>query len=144
MIINTSQEQIVINPDSSGYPKNNIGIKLSGGADSSILCYMLYKYAVEHGKKLVPMTVVHGLKPTNKYPKVYYEPEKDKGVKDLLSSISSSSVPDNIWMPTLPFQFSATGNFIPKSNIYALKSLSPASLPDCPYTDPVKATLPER
>ena len=65
MIINTSQEQIIINPDASGYPKNNIGIKLSGGADSSILCYMLYKYAVEHEKKLIPMTVVHGLKPTN-------------------------------------------------------------------------------
>ena len=65
MIINTSQEQIVINPDASGYPKSKIGIKLSGGADSSILCYMLYKYAVEHNKTLIPMTVIHGLKPTN-------------------------------------------------------------------------------
>ena len=65
MIVDTSQEQIVINPDASGYPKNNIGIKLSGGADSSILCYMLYKHAVEHNKTLVPMTVIHGLKPTN-------------------------------------------------------------------------------
>ena len=26
----------------------------------------------------------NGLKPTNKYPKVYYEPEKDKGIKDYL------------------------------------------------------------
>ena len=26
---------------------------------------------------------LHGLKPTNKYPKIYYEPEKDKDIKDL-------------------------------------------------------------
>ena len=38
----------------------------------------------------------HGLKPTNKYPKVYYEPEKDKGVKDLfIVDFTSTTVNDN-------------------------------------------------
>ena len=38
----------------------------------------------------------HGLKPTNKYPKVYYEPEKDKGVKDLfIVDFTSTTVSDS-------------------------------------------------
>ena len=38
----------------------------------------------------------HGLKPTNKYPKVYYEPEKDKGVKDLfIVDFTSTTVNDD-------------------------------------------------
>ena len=38
----------------------------------------------------------HGLKPTNKYPKIYYEPEKDKGVKDLfIVDFTSTTVSDN-------------------------------------------------
>ena len=38
----------------------------------------------------------HGLKPTNKYPKVYYEPEKDKGVNDLfIVDFTSTTVNDN-------------------------------------------------
>ena len=38
----------------------------------------------------------HGLKPTNKYPKVYYEPEKDEGVKDLfVVDFTSTTVSDN-------------------------------------------------
>jgi len=37
----------------------------------------------------------HGLKPTNKYPKVYYEPEKDKDVKDLIIvDFTSTTVSD--------------------------------------------------
>ena len=38
----------------------------------------------------------HGLKPTNKYPKVYYEPEKDEGVKDLfIVDFTSTTVSDS-------------------------------------------------
>ena len=38
----------------------------------------------------------HGLEPTNKYPKVYYEPEKDKGVKDLfIVDFTSTTVNDD-------------------------------------------------
>ena len=38
----------------------------------------------------------NGLQPTNKYPKVYYEPEKDKGVKDLfIVDFTSTTVSDN-------------------------------------------------
>ncbi len=38
----------------------------------------------------------HGLKPTNKYPKVYYEPEKEKDVKDLIIvDFTSTTVNDN-------------------------------------------------
>jgi len=38
----------------------------------------------------------HGLKPSNKYPKVYYQPEKDKGVKDLfVVDFTSTTVNDN-------------------------------------------------
>ena len=38
----------------------------------------------------------HGLQPTNKYPKIYYEPEKDKGVKDLfIVDFTSTTVSDN-------------------------------------------------
>ena len=38
----------------------------------------------------------HGLRPTNKYPKVYYEPEKDKGVKDLfIVDFTSTTVNDD-------------------------------------------------
>ena len=37
----------------------------------------------------------HGLKPTNKYPKVYYEPEKDKDVNDLIIvDFTSTTVSD--------------------------------------------------
>ena len=37
-----------------------------------------------------------GLKPTNKYPKVYYEPEKDEGVKDLfIVDFTSTTVSDS-------------------------------------------------
>jgi len=38
----------------------------------------------------------HGLQPTNKYPKVYYEPEKDEGVKDLfIVDFTSTTVSDS-------------------------------------------------
>mgnify|MGYP006220701545 FL=1 len=38
----------------------------------------------------------HGLQPTNKYPKIYYEPEKDKGVKDLfIVDFTSTTVSDD-------------------------------------------------
>ena len=38
----------------------------------------------------------HDLKPINKYPKIYYEPEKDKGVKDLIIvDFTSTTVSDN-------------------------------------------------
>ena len=38
----------------------------------------------------------HGLQPTNKYPKIYYEPEKDKGVNDLfIVDFTSTTVSDN-------------------------------------------------
>ena len=38
----------------------------------------------------------HGLNPTNKYPKIYYEPEKDKGVKDLfVVDFTSTTVSDS-------------------------------------------------
>ena len=38
----------------------------------------------------------HDLKPTNKYPKVYYEPEKDEGVKDLfIVDFTSTTVSDS-------------------------------------------------
>ena len=37
----------------------------------------------------------NGLQPTNRYPKVYYEPEKDKGVKDLfIVDFTSTTVSD--------------------------------------------------
>lgn len=46
-------------------PYANVGIKMSGGADSSLLCYLLCKYKLEHRPdiKLFPITAVNKVKP---------------------------------------------------------------------------------
>ena len=65
MKIETSQGPVVIEHDDS---VKHIVLKLSGGADSAILCYLLHKYIIEEAKQpitIVPMTVIHGKKPTN-------------------------------------------------------------------------------
>lgn len=57
-----SKSTVVINiPE----PYTNIGVKMSGGADSSVLCYLLCKYKVEHRPniKLFPITAVNKAKP---------------------------------------------------------------------------------
>jgi len=61
MIITTSQGDVVIDmPDN----KTRIGIRISGGADSSLLAYMMavYKRDYRPDIDLFPMTVVHPLK----------------------------------------------------------------------------------
>lgn len=58
MIVSNLQQNILI--DHPFYIKN-IGIKLSGGADSSIICYILSKYISEERPDitLIPITVDH-------------------------------------------------------------------------------------
>ena len=64
MIIKNSQQDIEIN-----IPKDisNVGIKLSGGADSAIICYMLAKYKQKHRPNIniVPITCNSDIKPFN-------------------------------------------------------------------------------
>ena len=58
MIIDNSQDTIEFNlPDEF----DKIGIKLSGGADSAIVLYMLCKYITETNREceIIPMTVCH-------------------------------------------------------------------------------------
>lgn len=62
MFIKNSQQDIEFNiPDTL----SNIGIKISGGADSAILCYILAKYKAEERPdiNIHPMTAVNILKP---------------------------------------------------------------------------------
>ena len=48
------------------------------------------------GNMILNWEKFHGLQPTNKYPKIYYEPEKDKGVNDLfIVDFTSTTVSDN-------------------------------------------------
>jgi len=61
MLIKNSQQDIEIKlPDIK-----HIGLKISGGADSAILCYMLAKYIHEEHNNLtiVPLTIVQPVKP---------------------------------------------------------------------------------
>jgi len=64
MIIKNSQQDIEID-----IPKDifNVGIKLSGGADSAIICYMLAKYKQEHRPNIniIPITCINDVKPFN-------------------------------------------------------------------------------
>ena len=62
MIIHNSQQDIKIE---LGSDIKRIGIKMSGGADSSLLAYILAKYISEENPRLriVPITVVHMKKP---------------------------------------------------------------------------------
>ena len=64
MIIKNSQQDIKID-----IPKDifNVGIKLSGGADSAILCYILAKYKQEHrlNINIIPITCNSDTKPFN-------------------------------------------------------------------------------
>lgn len=62
MIIKNSQQDIII--DESNYVKV-IGLKMSGGADSAIVGYMLCKYVTEERPdiKLQPITTIHAGKP---------------------------------------------------------------------------------
>lgn len=62
MIIHNSQQDIKIELSSD---IKRIGIKMSGGADSSLLAYILAKYIAEEnpGLRIVPITVVHMKKP---------------------------------------------------------------------------------
>jgi len=59
LIVSTSQGDVVIDP-----PGNNVGIKLSGGADSSIVAYLLglYKKNVRD-INIVPVTAINSIKP---------------------------------------------------------------------------------
>lgn len=62
MIVKNSQQDIVIDePDDV----TKVGLRISGGADSAIVGYMLSKYVHEHRPDItiVPITVVHGEKP---------------------------------------------------------------------------------
>ena len=56
MIVENSQQDIHFDNE-----KTKIGIKISGGADSAIVLYMLSKYIVEcgTGAKIIPITVNH-------------------------------------------------------------------------------------
>jgi len=65
MIIENRQDTIKIE---HGDDIKNIGIKLSGGADSAMVTYLLCKYITDeqhYEKTLVPFTTIHGNKPTN-------------------------------------------------------------------------------
>lgn len=56
MIVKNTQQNIIFNTK-----KSRIGIKVSGGADSAIVLYMLSKYVKESntGAKITPITVNH-------------------------------------------------------------------------------------
>ena len=58
MIVENSQDNITIDVPES---YKNIGFKLSGGADSAIVLYMLSKYITETGRncKIIPITICH-------------------------------------------------------------------------------------
>ena len=62
MIIKNSQQDIII--DESNDVKV-IGLKISGGADSAIVGYMLCKYVTEERPdiKILPITTIHTGKP---------------------------------------------------------------------------------
>lgn len=67
MIFTTSQDIIEFNDQNIPLHIKKIGIKLSGGADSAILCYMLAKYIKECRPDitLYPITAVSSTKPYN-------------------------------------------------------------------------------
>ena len=67
MIFTTSQDNIEFNDQTLPLHITKIGIKLSGGADSAILCYMLAKYIKECRPNitLYPITAVSSTKPYN-------------------------------------------------------------------------------
>jgi len=56
MIVKNTQQDIIFNTK-----KNKIGMKISGGADSAIVLYMLSKYVAEYntGARIIPITVNH-------------------------------------------------------------------------------------
>jgi hypothetical protein len=62
MLIKHSQQDIEFNIPNS---VNNIGIKISGGADSAMICYLLSKYKVTERPEITihPITAVNILKP---------------------------------------------------------------------------------
>tara|TARA_B100000586_G_C20077733_1_gene413886 strand:+ start:335 stop:976 length:642 start_codon:yes stop_codon:yes gene_type:complete len=64
MIIKNSQQDIKINIPAD---VSNVGIKLSGGADSAILCYILAKYKQEYRPdiNIKPITCINDIKPFN-------------------------------------------------------------------------------
>lgn len=68
MIFKNSQDDVVF--DENSIPKyiSKIGIKISGGADSAIVCYMLAKYLQEERPNIqvFPITGVSDTRPYNK------------------------------------------------------------------------------
>ncbi len=56
MIVKNTQQDIIFDTK-----KTKIGMKISGGADSAIVLYMLSKYVTENntGAKIIPITVNH-------------------------------------------------------------------------------------
>lgn len=70
MIFENSQETIEFTPSMFKMLDNKIGIKISGGADSAIVTYMLAKFAVAELPELViyPITSVADIKP---YQEIY-------------------------------------------------------------------------
>ena len=70
MIISTSQGEVVIDINTVGTPPRDrivkkVGIRISGGADSAILAYILalYKRDYHPDIELYPITLVSSLKP---------------------------------------------------------------------------------
>lgn len=79
LIVSTSQGSIPIDP-----PFNKVGVKLSGGADSSIVAYLLALYKRDHRDiDLIAITAVNAAKPWQDYfaKRVVAFIEKDLGVE---------------------------------------------------------------
>ena len=70
MIFKNSQETIEFTPEMFEPFNGKIGMKLSGGADSAIVAYMLAKFAVEEMPEMVIYPIT-GVTPTKPYQEIY-------------------------------------------------------------------------
>lgn len=68
MIFKNSQDDIVFDETTIPLTISKIGIKISGGADSAIVCYMLAKYLKEErpDAEIFPITGISDTRPYNK------------------------------------------------------------------------------
>lgn len=116
IVSQTTQGEIVINPNG-----NNVGIKLSGGADSAILAYMLGLYKKQvRDINIVPITVINAKKP---WQDIYAKAVVSFIENQLNIKFAEHIIPDE-WLS--PEEYSISQNVLVK-NLYKTKVI------DCHY-----------